>query len=117
MKAFFAKIGHLFEQLDHEAIMFIHFLDAIFTGQEVQAAIGYVTTAATMYVDQQIAAAANTDRREWVVGELVKFVPGMSESRARVLTETVVGLAKKEVDGLLTHLSQHYENAAVTAPE
>lgn len=95
--------------------MFIHFLDAIFTGQEVQAAIGCVTTAATMYVDQQITASASTDRREWVVGELVKFVPGMTESRARVLTETVVGLAKKEVDGLLAHLSQHYATAATPA--
>lgn len=122
MKKLFLAIAHFFEKLDHDAIMLIHFLDSVFTGQEVQAAIAHVETAAAQFVEKRIddagkaveadvaKAIANTQRREWVVGMLVKA--GMNESRARVLTESVVALAKKKVDGLLGAIAQHYESAA-----
>lgn len=114
MKAFFLKIAHLVQQLDHDVISVIHFLDIVFKGEEIQAAITAVGNGAKIYVDSEF---KNAQVREFAASTVLKVVPAIGQNRAYALVSHVMDLADAKVEGLLDHMLAHYMSAVPVTAE
>ena len=118
---FLKKIGHFFQHvatdIDHAIVFTLRLLGSIFTGTELRTAMSYVVKAGEMYVENAAAGlvsqVVNPQRREWVTGELM-LLPGMTESRARILTETAVQLVKNKTHDLIAAIDAHIEGHVAT---
>lgn len=124
----FSDVGHavvgFFKKVDHALMLAMKFLGAFINGTEIKQAIDYVVQAGEMYVENEAAGITdkivNPQRREWVVGMLMNL--GISESKARVLTENAVVLVKNDVhkvigsveDFINGHIAADEQQAGVT---
>lgn len=104
----FSDVGHaivgFFKKVDHALMLAMKFLGAFINGTEIKQAVDFVVQAAEMYVENKAEGITdkivNPQRREWVVGMLMNL--GVSESKARVLTEMAVVLVKNNVHKVIT---------------
>ncbi len=118
----FSDVGHaivgFFKKVDHALMLAMKFLGAFINGTEIKQAIDFVVQAGEMYVEKKAEGITDTivnpQRREWVVGSLMNL--GISESKARVLTEMAVSLVKNNVHKVIAGV-EDFVNSHIAADE
>ncbi len=118
----FSDVGHaivgFFKKVDHVLMLAMKFLGAFINGTEIKQAVDFVVKAGEMYVEKAAEGITDTivnpQRREWVVGSLMNL--GVSESKARVLTEMAVVLVKNNVHKVINGVEE-FINGHVAADE